>query len=244
MTFHSILFRKAEDGIKTDALEAPAFFDDLNLDRIIDAITTSKGQYSLKPFFYAPLKSIAAIRYRQEVMQDLENGNLFNNIRSFAHQLETMRKKLAQANKLYYKYQKESLFLEAVAVYRSAMESLAHNLALADLKSRGFLSFREYLTDYASSERFTSLFAATQKLKDDLSSIKYCLLIRGSRITVRKCESEIDYSAQVLDTFEKFKQGAVKDYRVEFFDQPDRKAVLVLIRDHASPVSVILTRGS
>jgi DNA mismatch repair protein MutS len=225
MKFQSILFRKAEDGLKTGALEAPAFFGDLNLDQIVDAITVSKGQYNLKPFFYAPLKSISAIQYRQEIMQDLENRNLFNDIRSFAHQLETMRKNLAQAGKLYYKYQKERLFLGAVAIYCAAVEDLVHNLSLAELRSHGLLSFREYLTDYANSERFTSLFAATKKLEDDLSSIQYCLLIKGSRITVRKYESEIDYSAQVLDTFEKFKQGAVKDYRVEFFDHLDMNHV-------------------
>jgi DNA mismatch repair protein MutS len=231
MAFHSILFRKAEDDINTDALEAPAFFGDLNLDQIVDALTVSKGQYNLKPFFYAPLKSIAAIRYRQEIMQDLENKSLFDDIRGFAHQLDTMRKKLVQAGKLYYKYQKESLFLEAVAIYCNAVEGLAHKLTLADLKSDGFLSFREYLLDYAESERFVSLSAATKKLQEDLSSIKYCLLIRGSRITVRKYESEVDYSAHVLATFEKFKQGAVKDYRVEFYDHPDMNHVEAQILD-------------
>jgi DNA mismatch repair protein MutS len=231
MTFYSILFRKAEDGLKTSAPEAPAFFGDLYLDQIIDAITVSKEQYNLKPFFYHPLTDLAAIHYRQEVMRELENKTLFDFIRSFAHKLETMRKKLAQAEKLYYKYQKERLFLEAVAIYCDAVDSLAHDLSLVDLKSRGFLSFREYLADYASSERFTSLFAATKKLKDDLSSIQYCLLIKGSRITVRKYESEIDYSAQVLETFEKFKQGAVKDYRVEFFDRLDMNHIEAKVLD-------------
>lgn len=31
-----------------------------------------------------------------------------------------------------------------------------------------------------------------------------------------KCESEVDYSAEVERAFEKFKQGAVKDYLVKF----------------------------
>ena len=130
--------------------------------------------------------------------------------------MRTMREHLAQADKLYYKYQKERWFLDAVEIYCDAVHCLAHDLSLADVKSRGFLAFREYLTNYANSERFTSLLAETKKLLADLSSVKYCLLIKGNSITVRKYESEIDYSADVEIIFEKFKQGAVKDYRVEF----------------------------
>jgi DNA mismatch repair ATPase MutS len=55
-----------------------------------------------------------------------------------------------------------------------------------------------------------------EKIKDDLSSVKYCLIIKGNNVKVSKYESEIDYSIEVEKTFEKFKQGAVKDYRVEF----------------------------
>ena len=102
---------------------------------------------------------------------------------------------------------------------------------LSDLKSRGFLAFREYLTHYANSERFTSLLAETKKLKADLSTVKYCVLIKGDGIKVRKYESEIDYSADVEETFEKFKQGAVKDYRVKFSNWPDMNHVEAKVLD-------------
>jgi DNA mismatch repair ATPase MutS len=46
------------------------------------------------------------------------------------------------------------------------------------------------------------------------------MLIKDASIKVRKYESEIDYSAAVEETFEKFKQGAVKDYRVKFLEGP------------------------
>ncbi|NOX98193.1 MAG: DNA mismatch repair protein MutS [Verrucomicrobia bacterium] len=215
MIFHSILFERAEDGIKKETLEAPAFFVDLNLDQIIDAITADKQEYNLKPFFYTSLNDIDAIKYRQEIMQELGNKSLLENIRSFALKMNTMRRYLTLIDKLYYKYHKEGWFLEAVEIYCDAVNDLVHDLSLVDLKSRGFLAFREYLTDYANSGRFTSLLAETKKLKAGLSEIKYCLLIKGNRIKVRKYESEIDYSADVEETFKKFKQGAVKDYRAK-----------------------------
>jgi len=216
--YNSILFERTEDSIKKETLDAPVFFADLNLDQIIDAITAGRQEYNLKPFFYSSLNDNDAIKYRHEIMRDLENKILFEHIKSFAQKMRAMREHLAQADKLHYKYQKESWFLDAVEIYCDAVNCLVHDLTIADLKSRGFFDFREYLTNYANSDRFTSLLAETKKLKADLSTVKYCLLIKGNSIKVRKYESEIDYSANVEETFEKFKQGAVKDYRVTFSD--------------------------
>jgi len=225
MTFRSILFNRTEDRLKAETTEEPDFFVDLNLDQVVETITSGKREYNLKPFFYISLRDIDAVKYRQEVMQDLENETLFEQIRSFTRRMRVMREHLVQASKLYYKYQKEGWFLDAVEIYCDAITDLAHDLTLADLNSRGFLAFREYLTSYAKSSRFTSLRAETKKLKADLSTVKYCLLIKGNHIKVRKFESEMDYSAKVEETFKKFKQGAVEDYRVEFPSGPDMNHV-------------------
>jgi DNA mismatch repair protein MutS len=215
MDFYSILFEKAQGDIKKETAEAPVFFADLNLDQIIDAITTGKEEYHLKPFFYTSLKDAGAIQYRQEIMRDLENEVLFEHITSFAEKMRNMRRYLSLADTLYYKYHQEGWFLEALRIYCKAVTGLLHDLDIADLKSRGLLAFREYLTNYAASRRFTSLMTETKKLKADLATVKYCLIIKGNRIKVRKYESEIDYSADVEKTFERFKQGAVKDYRAK-----------------------------
>jgi hypothetical protein len=111
------------------------------------------------------------------------------------------------------------------------VDCLAHDLTLVDLKSRGFLSFREYLTNYVESVRFKSLLGETKKLKADLAEVKYCLVIKGDRVTIRHCESEIDYSADVEKTFERFKQGAVKDYKVKFSGGPDMNHIEARVLD-------------
>ena len=231
MTFQSLLFEETEDSVKKETPEAPAFFVDLNLDQVIDAITAGRQEYNLKPFFYTPLNDVDAIKYRQEIMRDLENQILFENVKSFAQEMRTMREHLAQANKLHYKYQKDAWVLDAVEIYCDAVNCLVHDLSLVELKSRGFMAFRDYLANYADSERFTSLLGETKKLKADLSAVKYCLITKGSSIKVRKYESEIDYSADVEATFEKFKQGAVKDYRVKFSTWPEMNHVEAQILD-------------
>jgi DNA mismatch repair protein MutS len=216
----SILFERTEDSANKEAIETPVFFVDLNLDQVVNAITRGREEYDLKPFFYTSLNDINAIKYRQEIFRDLENKALLENIKSFAKKMRLLRQHHALISKLDYKFHKEGWILEAAAIYCDAVLCLAYDLSLADLKSRGFSAFREYLTGYVNSERFAALLAETEKIKVDLSAIQYCLLIKESAITVRKYESEIDYSADVEKTFEKFKQGATKDYRVDFPETP------------------------
>ena len=224
-TFHSILFPRAADRVSDERLAAPDFFVDLNLDQIVAAITAGKEEYDLKPFFHMPLHDVDAITFRHEIMQDLENIRLFAGIKAFAESMHAMREHLAQARKLHYREQKERWFLDAVEIYCDAVSRLVYDLSLAEFRSRGLLAFREYLTQYAESEPFVSLTEKTKRLKADISSIHYCVFIKGLRIQVRKYESEPDYSAEVEATFERFKQGGVKHYAFDFINSADMNHV-------------------
>lgn len=230
-SFHSILFDESEIGGDLDGLEAPEFFRDLNLDQIIASITVGRDEYNLKPFFYRPLRHVETIQYRHHILRDLENHALSEHIRSFAQAMRTMRGHLAQSDKLDYKYQRQSWFLDAVGIYCGAVKRLTGALTFTELLSRGFLAFRGYLTTYTGSGDFASLTAEAQKLKADLSSVRYCLHIDGSRIKVDRYDSEPDYGAEVLRTFEKFKQGPAREYRFDFPSAPDMNHVEAAVLD-------------
>lgn len=220
MIFSSILFANGTDRT-AEAAREPVFFADLNLDQSVAAITAGKDEYNLKPFFYIPLNSLAAVNYRQEIFRDLENGALLEYAESFAQKMREMRQHLAQADKLRHKYQKASWFLDAVEIYCAAVEALLRHLSLVPLKSRGLLAFRAYLTDYIQSADFASLLRETQKLKSDLGSVEYSVLVADGGFTVSKYKPQADYSAAIGNTFKKFQQGDVKDYRVKHSDYPD-----------------------
>ena len=234
MTFHSILFRSAEDRPPSEALATPDFFVDLNLDQVVKAITVGKGEYNLTPFFHWPLRDVDAVLYRHEVMRDLEDVVVFDNIKAFATALHSMRETLKELEKRHYGHQKQALFLAAVDAYGAAIASLTRDLGVANLHSRGLVSFREYLTEYAASGRFTNLVAETRKLKSDLSTVKYTLDIGGGSITVRKYDSEIDYAADVEETFRRFQLGAAKDYRVKFNEFPQMNHVEAAVMERVA----------
>ena len=227
--FHSVLYK--EPAPAPDGIEPPAFFADLHLDQIVKTITIGRSQYRLEPFFYAPLHDVDAIKYRQEVMRDLDDKELFGLVTAFAHKLDTMRGYLSQAEKFYYKYQKERLFLDAADLYREAVGTLWRGLSETAIRSRGFLGFREFLSGYAQSQDFTALVADIHQLKTELASVQYTFLIKGNRVTVRKYEGEKDFTADIEETFERFRQRSVKDYRVTLPDRLEMNHVEAKILD-------------
>lgn len=216
--FHSILFERPEDRAGGASPEAPDFFGDLNCHHIVDNITSGKEneEYNLKPFFYAPLRRIGAMEYRHEIMQDLENAQIVEQVNSFTQQMKGMRKSLGLSQKLRYKDHKQAWFLDSAEIYCGAVNAFADGLSNSPLKSRGLISFREHLKHYVNSARFTGLVSETKKQRSDLASIQYSILLQEDGcFTVRSYDSEPDYSIEVEETFAKFKQGGVKDYRVK-----------------------------
>jgi len=214
VTFHGILFENTKDRKRAETLDEPGFFADLNLDQIVDATTAPKEEYNLKPFFYTPLRDAETIRYRHEVMRDMEDEALMAHIKGFAEKMIIARRYLALVEKLEFPYHGKGWFLEAALAYCDAVTGLERALGLVDLKSRGLLAFREYSTGYVHSDRFQLLLAEAQEVRGGLSDVKYCVSIRDGTVKVRQYEGETEYSGEVEATFERFKQGAVKDYRL------------------------------
>lgn len=215
MSFSSILFEKSEDAPEPEPAEAPDFFVDLNLNQILAAVTAGKQEYNLEPYFYAPLRRAGAIRYRQAIMRDIAGRPLLMAVNAFAEKMRLMRRYLNLIRKLHYPDNKRGWHLEAVDTYCDAICRLVEDLREAEIQSGGLRAFRDYLQTYAGSASFTDLLAETTKLKTDLAAIRYCVVIKGDTIKVRTYEDEPDYSVEVEADFEKFKQGAVRDYRVK-----------------------------
>lgn len=229
--FRSILFPMPELGCNLDGVEAPAIFADLNLDQVVERVTADRDEYNLKPYFYNPLRSVEAVNYRYDILRDLETPALLACVRSFGEEMRYMRALRAQEEKLYYKRQKQSCFLDAGDVYCGAVKTLCHALMQIELSSVGFRGLRGYLANYSESEDFNRLVGDTRRLKSDLNGITYSLHISGRRITASEYRSEPDYGADVLRTFAKFNQGTSKDFRFELRDRPDMDHIEAAILD-------------
>lgn len=213
MSFYSILYPTAEDRPPHETAEAPDCFGDLNLDQVTADATASRQEYALTPFFYAPLTTVDAIRYRQAVARDLEDETLRAALGAFAEQMGRTRRYLSLVETLSYRRHKEGWFLAAVETYCAAVLHLTAALAAAALHSAGLCAFRDHVTAYAAADAFHTLTADTERVSAGLAALTYAVIIKEGVVKVRRSEGETDYSVEIEKTFAKFRQGAVKDYR-------------------------------
>ncbi len=211
MTEHSILWDLSAGPRPALADAAPPFFTDLNLDQVVEAICLGRSEYELEPYFWTPLSSLEQIRYRHEVLRDLEQPWLHHAVRSFATGMRTMRKQLSMAGRLH-RYQRERWFLDAVLTYCEMVGTLASELKRGGPASRGFRGLRDRLVAHAAADGLGALVAEAEQVRDGLAAIVYTMQIFADRIKVGRYEDQPDYTAEVTATFEKFRQGAGKDY--------------------------------
>lgn len=232
-----ILFEFEEAERNSDTVPAPDYFGDLNLDKVVDAVTRGKQEYDLKPFFHAPLHSLSAIRYRQQVMRDLETAPVRAAVDAFAQAMRLMREQLELANKMYYQRQKQRWFLDAVYVYCQAAVQLTNDLAQAEICSTGLCAVRDAMTAYVRSDAFETMWQATQQIQATLSALRYAVRIKGNAVQVLNYDGEPDYGTLVEQTFARFKQGAVKDYTVKYADWNEMNHVEAQVLDFVAQLN-------
>jgi hypothetical protein len=225
------------DGTRAINTSVPDFFRDLNLDQIVDTIAKGRESYDLKPLFYTPLTTLDQIAYRHEIMRDLENERLFTALNTFSKHMLAMRAQLAEEKVLPYQYQRERALLNAADNYCEGVSGLRRELDAAGARSRGLVAVRNYLAQYVDSPAFQTLSQRTRTVKEGLAAVRYCVLIDETNITVRNYEDEVDYSAEVENIFARFKQGAVKDYRVGLPESVAMNHIEAMILDYVAKLN-------
>jgi DNA mismatch repair protein MutS len=213
----SVLFPAGE--LADDDAPEPSCFADLNLDQVVAGVTAGFNRYQLAPFFYRTLTSIDSVQYRHEVFADLARGALRDVVVDFGRRMQVMRDRVDVMAKLSHPCQRASWFLDAAQIYCDAVRALADGLHRAEPASRALQAFDHYLAGYTAGPAFGSLAEEAETLRRDLGAIRYCIHVKGLRVTVKRHEREADYSPEVLATFEKFQQGAAQGYSAKFREE-------------------------
>lgn len=184
VAFCSILYGDAHPAVGDGPREQPEFFVDLNLDQVVAAMTAGREGYDLLPFLHTPLHTVEQVRYRQQVLADLADGELAAAVRTFAAGMRTVRDRSTQASRMRYACQRAGWVLEAVTEYGSAVQQLADALTRRQPAAPGWRGLCDYLAAYTTTDAFRAPVAEARDLTERLADITYCVRIVGGMVTV------------------------------------------------------------
>lgn len=200
MKFISILNR---NGNRKDiSEEQPAFFVDLNLNRLIDEFQNRAKGYEVKKLFYVFPDTKEDIRYRSEVMADLKKDSLFEGIRLFTKNMYQARSYFSYSEAVEFQVQKEMWTLNGAVCYLEAWEGLLAALERNKIQSEGLLMLSAYMAEIEKKEDFKQWKAETAKIRDLFQNIQLELTLSGSQISIAMREDKnTDYNACLQTLF-------------------------------------------
>lgn len=225
--FTSILFETAEQAARPLNTQPPEFFHDLNLDKIAEAAAAGTDTVDLRPYFYTPLTDPGCIRYRQQIMAELDDPELCFLIRRSVAVLLVLDQKLTDVKNALNDPMSSgadpmlhSQCLHYAGEYCTALEQLLNDLSPQTLHSLGLAGFVEYLRQYLASQAFTTLKEEAHQLEQDFLGIPCCMHIKDGTFRLRPWEGEADINQQVSELFARFQQ---KDTKKLSFKAPSER---------------------
>ena len=230
--FSTILFPEWEMHEKPGASKMPECFTDLNLDQIIEPLLREKLNRGLGRFFYTPLEDIETVLFRQSVMRDLENKELRTAVSAFSEAMillweeaEQLRATLTAKTTYENDFLSRGQMLELTERYCSLIDELSSVLGKFAPASEGMKGFFAYLSDYAVSREFNELRGNISALRERFDKVRFCMLIKGDTIKIRKYEGQERLADSVEPLFERFICEGLPKYKRHFPETPSSRSV-------------------
>ena len=218
--FVSILYPTAESRALPLRTEEPAFFKDLHLGELVSRIAKIRNGADLSAWYYTMCGDPEVIRYRQDILLDLEDPDFNKAVSEFTRQVFSVRQFLKSFHADHFRPESlsghpldQGKFLNTAVRYCRAVNEMIRFFADVPPRSEGFRRFSVFLHAYTETEQYRRFSETTASLRRAMDDVDYCMLIRGNTIRVDKYAGQEDFSASITGLFEKFRQGDVKDYR-------------------------------
>lgn len=174
------------------------------------------------------------VRYRQEVFSDLENPDLLADVSAFAASMRDVHAIFGLAAKLEHTPQADRWHLDAAWSYVRAISALARGLSTDGPRSRALSALSACATGLSESARFQELQADCARVRDQLGKVRYLVHVQGATVAVSELGNEPDLSADVQRTFERFRRGPARDYRLAIRDRQRLDHVEVQVLDRVA----------
>ncbi|WP_079419563.1 MutS-related protein [Thiomonas intermedia] len=170
----------------------------------------------LQALFGTPLHDASVVQYRQAALRDLQQASVNKGMQAFQQGMRRMRESLRRSEKAFNAIEGQRWFVDAVLIYGQTLDALQGMLAAAELPSQALQALREHAAALQTSAEQTARTSEARALIDAMAQLRYAVRIDGTTVSVLQDPHEPDYSVTVAEAFSRFRQGEVKDYRVQF----------------------------
>ncbi|MBO5228282.1 MAG: hypothetical protein J6B39_04745 [Lachnospiraceae bacterium] len=214
MGFVSILGTKkfGEHVHSKTFFETPSYFEDLNLNQIVDQIRSMCPEYDLKKYYYVLLEDPEQIRYRHDVFKDFYNDDIIEAARDFSNGLYNARNYMEWALKSEHPVQRKRWKIDSAYSYIVSVRRFAEFMSKKEVVSAGMQEFKAYLTDMVAGKEFNEFADSTIKLMEKMFSINFTLEIERNSITVNAGRTDEHYVERIGELLEKENIESIGSY--------------------------------
>jgi len=186
MGFQSILFGNSVPEL---CKESPGFFQDLQLDYLIERILESVKDYRTEWYYYTLPKSQELIYYRQQVGRDIESEQLCLTLQHFCRRLKNSRSVYNLSLKSN-GVQAASYHLQAATLYWEALRLVEEELGECSFNSEGMQGFAGYIKQKKAEMQENGFTDALQRANEFFGKLSFRLSVDRDKLMVTEYVAE------------------------------------------------------
>ncbi len=167
---------------QSDPEEISPFFQDLNLNQIIDKLVVKWGKNVKKYYRYFPFTR-EDLDYRRAIFDDVKKEAVYNALIKYTENLAEVGRLREEKDKVTSPLQKAVWHIREVDAYIEAYERLAEALETAKICSEGMQKFQQILKNILD-DGYRKMHEQTKSVIDEMREIRFVITYDKDRIGV------------------------------------------------------------
>lgn len=180
-----------------------AFFQDLNLNRVIERICQDWEEDVSAFYYYFPADKEGEA-YRRAVFADVKQEGVCDALCAFVERMRARQEIMEQKQKIFSRHarlQKMVWHVSEVKHYCDALAGLDQDLSGLSLQSGGMREFQNYLKEYLAAEELQGLMTTVRGIQERLDAIRLTLTYENGRVAVSSGAVQGNYDSFLKKCF-------------------------------------------
>ncbi len=159
------------------------FFLDLNLDQILDKVSTEWGE-EIRSLYEVFPENRETEEYRREIYSDIKKDEVYSAMMGYYGKIKERKLFAERGEKAYETLQTQAWYLREACSYIDAMETLKEELEKAPLSSEGMKGLLAFIGECISGESYNRLKEEALALRNELAGFRVLITYEKERITI------------------------------------------------------------